>query len=121
MYWGSLLLTIPTTCSDPERTATVMDALSYYAWRDVLPVYYERLCYRGMRDVESVTMLETISNTRYLNWAIAYDWIDSIEPQLNTDLDAGRSTGIAALIKASARAVPKLIEKTLADFENSQK
>ena len=121
MYWGSLLLTIPTTCSDPERTATVMDALSYYAWRDVLPVYYERLCYRGMSDAESVAMLEIISNTRYLNWAIAYDWIGSIEPQLNTELDAGRANTISALIKASARKVPTLIEKTLADFENSQK
>ena len=121
MYWGSLLLTIPTTCADPERTATVMDALSYYAWRDVLPVYYERLCYRGMSDAESVAMLEIISNTRYLNWAIAYDWIDSIEPQLNTDLDAGRSNTVSALIKSSSRLVQMLIEKTLADFENSQK
>ena len=120
MYWGSLLLTIPTTCADPERTAAVMDLLSYYAWVDVLPVYYERLCYRGMRDTESVTMLETISSTRYLNWAIAYDWIDSIEPQLNTDLDAGRSNTISSLIKVASRQVPKLIENTLADFEKSK-
>ena len=74
-----------------------------------------------MSDAESVAMLEIISNTRYLNWAIAYDWIDSIEPQLNTDLDAGKSNTVSALIKSSARMVPKLIEKTLADFENSQK
>ena len=121
IYWASLVMTIPTTCADPERTAAVMDLLSYYAWVDVLPVYYERLCYRGMRDAESVAMLETISGTRFLNWAIAYDWIDSIEPQLNTDLDAGRSNTIASLLKSASRQVPKLIEKTLADFENSQK
>ena len=120
MYWGSLLLTIPTTCADPERTAAVMDLLSYYAWVDVLPVYYERLCYRGMRDAESVAILETISGTRFLNWAIAYDWIDSIEPQLNTDLDVGRSNTISSLIKTASRQVPKLIEKTLADFEQSK-
>ena len=119
MLWSTLLMTIPTSCSDVERTAAVMDALSFYAWRDVLPVYYERLCYRGMRDAESVAMLEIISDTRYLNWAIAYDWIDSIEPTLNSELDAGRSTGIASLIKTASKAVPRLINKTLADFEKS--
>jgi hypothetical protein len=113
MYWGTLLFTIPTTCATPERTAAVMDLLSYYAWQDVLPVYYERLCYRGTRDAESVAMLEIISETRYLNWAIAYDWIDSIEPQLNTELDAGRANSIASLIRGSKRVVPGLIEKTL--------
>lgn len=120
MLWSTLLMTIPTSCSDPERTAAVMDALSYYAWRDVLPVYYERLCYRGTHDVESVSMLEIIRDTRYLNWAIAYDWIDSIEPQVNTELDAGRSNTISALIKASARIVPKLIDKTITDLKNIQ-
>ncbi len=117
MYWGSLLMTIPTSCTTPERTAAVMDLLSYYAWQDVLPVYYERLCYRGTRDAESVAMLEMISETRYLNWAIAYDWIDSIEPQLNTELDAGRAGAIASLIRGAKRAVPNLIEKTLAAFK----
>ncbi len=117
MYWGTLLFTIPTTCATPERTAAVMDLLSYYAWQDVLPVYYERLCYRGTRDAESVAMLEMISETRYLNWAIAYDWIDSIEPQLNTELDAGRANSIASLIRGAKRAVPNLIEKTLAAFK----
>lgn len=117
MLWSTLLMTIPTSCSDVERTAAVMDALSYYAWRDVLPVYYERLCYRGTRDVESVSMLETISETRYLNWPIAYDWIDSIEPTLNSELDAGRAGGIASLVKTASKVVPRLINSTIADLE----
>ena len=117
MLWSTLLMTIPTTCATPERTAAVMDLLSYYAWRDVLPVYYERLCYRGMRDAESVAMLEIISETRYLNWALAYSWLGSIEPQINTELDAGRAGGIAALVKAASRAVPRLINQTLDDLK----
>lgn len=117
MFWGSLLTTIPTSCQTPERTAAVMDLLSYYSWQDVLPVYYERLCYRGTRDAESVSMLETISDTRYLNWAIAYDWIDCIEPNLNTELDAGRANSIASLIRGAKRVVPSLIQKTLDAFK----
>ena len=117
MYWATLLMTIPTTCANPERSAAVMDALSYYSWRDVLPVYYERLCYRGMRDAESVAMLEIISETRYLNWPIAYSWISSIEPNINTELDAGRTGTIASLVKMASKTVPKLIEKTIADLQ----
>lgn len=118
MLWATLLMTIPTSCPDVERTAAIMDALSYYAWVDVLPVYYERLCYRGTHDAESVSMLEIISNTRYLNWALAYEWIGSIEPKINTELDAGRANGISALVKASARVVPALIDKTIAALES---
>jgi len=116
MLWSTLLMTIPTSCATPERTAAVMDALSYYSWRDVLPVYYERLCYRGMRDAESVAMLETISETRYLNWALAYSWLGSIEPTLNSELDAGRASGIASLVKTASKAVPRLIKQTLDDL-----
>jgi hypothetical protein len=94
-----------------------MDALSFYSWRDVLPVYYERLCYRGMRDAESVAMLEIISETRYLNWPIAYGWISSIEPNINTELDAGRATGIASLVKMASKTVPRLIDNTITDLE----
>ena len=64
-------------------------------------------------------MLELISETRYLNWAIAYDWIDSIEPTLNTELDAGRANSIASLIKMANRAVPKLINQTLEAFKKA--
>ena len=117
MLWSTLLMTIPTPCATPERTAAVMDLLSYYAWRDVLPVYYERLCYRGMRDAESVAMLETISETRYLNWALAYAWLDSIEPHVNTELDAGRAGGIASLVKTASKVVPRLINTTLDDLK----
>ncbi len=44
-------------------------------------------------------MLEMISETGYLNRAIAYDRIDSVELTLNSELDAGRAGGIASLIK----------------------
>lgn len=117
MLWSTLLMTIPTSCSEPERAAAVMDALSFYSWRDVLPVYYERLCYRGMRDAESVAMLEIISETRFLNWPIAYGWISSIEPNINTELDAGRAGGIASLIKMASKTVPRLIDKTITDLQ----
>jgi hypothetical protein len=117
MLWSTLLMTLPASCSDTERAAAVMDALSFYSWRDVLPVYYERLCYRGMRDAESVAMLEIISETRYLNWPIAYGWISSIEPNINTELDAGRATGIASLVKMASKTVPRLIDKTITDLE----
>ena len=69
-----------------------------------------------MRDAESVAMLETISETRYLNWALAYSWLGSIEPTLNSELDAGRASGIASLVKTASQAVPRLIKQTLDDL-----
>lgn len=116
MLWATLLMTIPTTCSDPERAATVMDALSYYSMKNVLPVYYERVCYKGLKDADSIEMLEIIHDTRYLNWGLTYSWLSSVEPTMNTLLNSG-DKNVASLIRSTKSTVENLINKTLDQIE----
>lgn len=70
----SLLLTIPSTSKTAEKTAKVFNALSYYSYRDVFPVYYESLCYKGLRDADSIDMLEIISDSRWADIGAVYGW-----------------------------------------------
>jgi hypothetical protein len=57
-------------------------------------------------------MLEIIRTTRYYNWGLAYDWIESIEPNVHDMLLAGNGN-ISSLVAASKKIVEKLIAKTM--------
>jgi ABC-type glycerol-3-phosphate transport system substrate-binding protein len=116
MFWATHLLSIPTTCKDSERAAIVMDALNYEANERVMPLYYERVCYKGLRDDDSIEMLKIIRDGRYLNWGLAYGWLDSVEPGVHAQLLAGNGN-VASLIKAGSKVVNTLIGKTMKSFE----
>lgn len=112
MYWATHVVSIPTTCVDVDRAAIVIETLNYEATEKLLPVYYDRVSYKGLRDNDSIDMLEIIRTTRYYNWGLAYDWIESIEPNVHDMLLAGNGN-ISSLVAASKKIVEKLITKTM--------
>lgn len=112
MLWSTLLLTIPAHVQTTERSGVIMDALSYYSMINTMPEYYDRVSYRGLADENAIEMLGIVSESRYLNWGLTYGWLGSIEPSVNTQLNAGNAS-LSSLIKASSKAVPTLIDKTL--------
>ena len=112
MLWNTLLMTIPVTAPDPERSGVIMDALSYLAMVNTMPVYYDRVSYKGLADNDSIEMLDIINESRYLNWGLTYGWLSCIEPNVNSMLDSGNSS-LASLVRSSDRIVPNLINKTL--------
>jgi hypothetical protein len=112
MYWATHVVSIPTTCVDVDRAAIVIETLNYEATEKLLPVYYDRVSYKGLRDNDSIDMLEIIRTTRYYNWGLAYDWIESIEPNVHDMLLAGNGN-ISSLVAASKKIVEKLIAKTM--------
>ncbi len=58
-------LTIPTTNSDLARTGTILDALTYESHKSILDIYYDyTLTHKGLRNEESVEMMDIIRNTR---------------------------------------------------------
>ena len=112
MYWATHVVSIPTTCTDLDRAAIVIETLNYEATEQLLPVYYDRVSYKGLRDNDSIDMLEIIRSTRYYNWGLAYNWIDSIEPSVHDQLLAGNGN-MSSLVAASKKIVEKLITKTM--------
>lgn len=65
---------IPST-ADAELSAGVIDALSYYGYRDVLPEYYERaLKGKVSRDNESEAMLDIIFGNVLIDFTEVYSF-----------------------------------------------
>lgn len=116
MYWASHMVSIPVTCKDVDRAAIVIDTLNYEAAERLLPVYYDRVSYKGLRDQDSIDMLEIIRSSRYYNWGLSYGWLDSIEPTVHSMLVEGNGN-ISALAASASKVVQKLIDKTMSSME----
>ncbi len=116
MYWGTHMVSIPVTCKDVDRAAIVIDTLNYEAAEKLLPVYYDRVSYKGLRDQDSIDMLEIIRSTRYYNWGLSYGWLDSIEPTVHEMLVGGNGN-VAALASSASKVVQRLIDKTMSAME----
>ena len=67
-------MAIPVTATNDEMIGAVVEALSAYSWRTVLPAYYEiALSAKSARDEESVEMIDLVLSSRVIDFAYLYD------------------------------------------------
>ena len=103
--------TIPVTNNNPEDAALVLDALSYESDAQVLDVYYGvTVEQKGLRDEESIEMLEIIKESKSFDIAVAYSWCEELENEFRNNLPLGM-TDISGKIAANK----SKIEQKIAD------
>ena len=110
------VLVIPATIEDTtlHNTAILLDALSFYSERDVLPVYYDTVLKgRGAKDAESVEMLDLINQTKSFDASIAYGWSRQFSEVLSTTILQG-VTDVASLIETYDEMIGTNIKDSLA-------
>lgn len=86
------VLVIPSTASSDNlhKTALLLDVLSFYSDRDVLPQYYDTVLKgRGAKDSESVEMLDLINQTKSFDASIAYGWSRQYSEVLSNTIQQG--------------------------------
>ncbi|MBQ8510347.1 MAG: hypothetical protein IJ493_10625 [Clostridia bacterium] len=108
----SLLLGIPSTSTTAEKTAIAFDALSYYSYNDVMPAYYNSLCYKGLRDEDSIDMLEIISDSRWADIGCVYGWTYDLLSNLSSKLLSG-NLNTASLIETNKNTVESKINSAM--------
>ncbi|MBE6613543.1 MAG: hypothetical protein E7632_13745 [Ruminococcaceae bacterium] len=64
-------LNIPKSAKDPARTGTVIDYLAFLSYNDVMPVLQQSLCYKGMRNDDSIEMMNLILETEIVDLTVA--------------------------------------------------
>lgn len=112
-FTGSLLMSIPVTNKDMNRTGIIMDALAYKSYTDVLPVYYDvNVSQKGLRNEDSIEMLGIIRDSRFFDIGKAYGWTDDIYAAIQAALNAG-STDYASIIATNKEKVNENIKKTI--------
>ena len=68
------LFSVPITCQNTELAGLVFEAMTYYGYYDVIPVYYETTLQGKIADApEDVEMLEIINDALTVSFAYCYD------------------------------------------------
>ncbi|MBE6612965.1 MAG: extracellular solute-binding protein [Ruminococcaceae bacterium] len=108
-----LLMTLPVTNANREEAAAIMDAMAYASFTDVLPVYYDfTVSRKGLRNEDSIEMLDIIRETRYFNPGEAYGWTKTLRGNVVNQLIEGNGA-IASTVATALPAAEKLIEATM--------
>ena len=113
---STLLFGIPSTCRNAENVGIALDALSRYSYENILPVYYESLCYKGLRDEDSIEMLRIITDSRTADLGRTYGWTLSFLAGLGSSI-AKDSQTYASKFAAVEGKISGSIAKTIADME----
>lgn len=112
------LMCIPVTNPDISEAALIMDAFSYMTYKDVLPVYYDvSLSQKGLRNEDSIEMLDIIRDTRYFDISQCYGWTNTLYSAIEGLIMVGNGA-IASTIASNKEAVNVNIKKTLELLED---
>lgn len=108
----SLMLCIPSISKNAEKTAQAFNALSYYSYNNVVPVYYKSLCYKGLRDEDSIDMLGIISDSRWADIGCVYGWTYNTLSGLGDGLLAG-TLNTASYLESAKNSIENSIKSAM--------
>ena len=114
----SAMLSIPANCTNIEKIASFVEAMSYESMYTLTPAYYETaLTGKYFRDPESKEMLDIIlkSRTFDLGSTHMFDWggIASVFTQLLSKGSNAYASNYAKKIKSGKKALDKTVNKLL--------
>ncbi len=113
---NTALLCVPITNRDPERTGVILDALSYESMVSVLPEFFDNtVSQKGLRNEDSIEMLELIRETRGFDIAWMYQLTSQITSAVSSMIVNGNGEP-ASTIAENREAVEAKIEATFEAF-----
>ena len=115
-----LVFTIPTTCTNPEEIGTIVDAMTYLGYTDVLPEYYNQTLYRGLNNEEDGSMLDIISSSRGVDMAYFYGWNTDLAWKIGNSILSGQ-LDFSSSINAEKDSINQKITDWLTQLENINK
>lgn len=109
----TLSLLIPKTAEDTDFSGRIIDYMAYIGKRDVIPALQLQLCYKGMRDDDSIEMFETILGTLSLDIGYMFGWTKSLLRTLcGSDMLNGNDS-FASSFASQKDSITANIEKTI--------
>ena len=106
---------VPISASDPDTVSFLLEAMSYYSYYNILPIFYDNyLNTKLVRDEESVEMLQMIHDSIYYDLGALYNWGDMrmiIENMANDT-----TSTLASQYASKSKVMQKMMDRTLKDM-----
>lgn len=88
--YSTVFMTIPTVVGEPERSGLILDMLAYESQDEVQSTYFDvTLSQKGLRNEDSVEMLEIIRNSRMIEFTQLFGITNDYVATLNSQIIAG--------------------------------
>lgn len=108
----TLSMSIPKSSANPERTGAVVDYMSYLGYKNVIPVLQNALCYKGMRDEDSIEMFGKILNSLSNDVGYLFGWTMDLTSDISQNIASGKNNFMSKY-ESSKSAMERKIENTL--------
>lgn len=114
------LFSIPVSCQNPEFAGFVFEAMTYYGYYDIIPVYYEMTLQGKIADSQDdVTMLEIINDHLTVSFAYCYDNWEGFAHLLGSRMNFTQKSGskdMASMYEKYLPSAQKRLDKVLEGF-----
>ena len=91
--------------------------MTHDSFTDVIPVYYEHTVeQKGLRNDESIEMLEIMRQTRTVDPGVVFGWTNTLNETIRTKLFAG-DANVASDIESAKTSIETNIDKFLEFLE----
>ena len=109
----SLMVAIPITNPDVDRAGTVLETMAYQSFVDVLPVFYDyTVSQKGLRNEDSIRMMDIIRESRYYDIGIGNGWTQSLVDSVSNLVRKG-DANVASAIATQQEKIAASIEKSM--------
>ena len=110
-YWSSAIA-VPQSNTKPEMTGILLEAMNIDAYHTTKVAFYETVLEgKGLRDEDSVRMLDIIRSTRDANFEDFFNYL-GLETIFNTALSSGKIDNLTSKIESAMSKAETKIEKT---------
>ena len=111
----TLSLIVPITASDPEMTGNIINYMSFAGKTDIIPELQVALCYKGLRDEDSIEMLNIIMDTIYIDLGYVQSWSTDLSKQLAKQI-MSNNLRLASIAEKNQKKITKTIERAIEDM-----
>lgn len=114
-----LLLSIPITAENIERTGIIAEAMSYAGYKNILPAYKEKaLKNRYSTDLESAEMLDIIFANRIISFSYLFVNLGpGMQLRLISNTIGSGNNNIASYYKTNEKVENKIMQKVIKFYE----
>ena len=116
------LFSVPITCQNTELAGFVFEAMTYYGYFDIIPVYYETTLKGKIADApDDVEMLEIVNDALTVSFAYCYDNWEGFAHFLSGTVmnftDTGGNKDVASVFAKRNKIAQKRLDRCLKAFQ----
>lgn len=111
----TLSLVVPITAPDPEMTGNIINYMSFVGKTEVIPELQVALCYKGLRDEDSIEMMNIIMDSIYVDLGYVQSWTADLVKTIAGQI-MKNNLNLTSTAEKKQQKITKTIERAIEDM-----